>query len=60
MLVIKQTRSLNGASPRQRRTLRSLSLGRIGRQSTRADSPEVRGMLKVVDHMVDVHEEGAS
>ena len=58
MLVIKQTRSANGASPRQRETLRSLRLGRIGRESRRADGPELRGMLKVVDHMVEVQEEG--
>ena len=35
MLVIKQIRSANGASPRQRDTLRSLRLGRIGRESQR-------------------------
>jgi large subunit ribosomal protein L30 len=60
MLVLKQTRSLNGANPKQRRTLRSLRLGRIGREARRADSPELRGMLKVVGHMVDVREEGTS
>ena len=56
-LVIKQTRSVNGATPKQRRTLRSLRLGRIGRQSRRADSPELRGMLRVVGHMVEVQED---
>jgi large subunit ribosomal protein L30 len=58
MLVIKQVRSANGASPRQRDTLRSLRLGRIGRESRRADGPELRGMLRVVGHMVDIQEEG--
>ncbi|TMK72953.1 MAG: 50S ribosomal protein L30 [Actinobacteria bacterium] len=56
-LVIKQTRSANGASPKQRRTLRSLRLGRIGRESRRANSPELRGMLRIVGHMVEVQEE---
>jgi large subunit ribosomal protein L30 len=56
-LVIKQVRSANGASPKQRDTLRSLRLGRIGRVSKRADSPELRGMLRVVGHMVAVQEE---
>jgi large subunit ribosomal protein L30 len=56
-LVIKQVRSANGASPKQRDTLRSLRLGRIGRSSERADSPELRGMLRVVSHMVEVQEE---
>ena len=59
MLVIKQVRSANGASPRQRDTLRSLRLGRIGRESRRSDSPELRGMLKVVRHMVEVREEAS-
>jgi large subunit ribosomal protein L30 len=58
-LVIRQVRSSNGASPRQRETLRSLRLGRIGRQTTYADSAELRGMLKVVGHMVDVQEAGS-
>ena len=57
MLLITQVRSTNGASPRQRDTLRSLRLGRIGRESRRSDSPELRGMLRVVGHMVEVQEE---
>jgi large subunit ribosomal protein L30 len=59
MLLIKQVRSANGASPRQRATLRSLRLGRIGRESRRADGPELRGMLRVVGHMVEVQEEAS-
>ncbi len=58
-LLIKQVRSANGASPRQRDTLRSLRLGRIGRESRRSDSPELRGMLRVVGHMVEVQEEAS-
>ncbi len=53
-LVIKQVRSANGTSPAQRETLRSLRLGRIGRSVERADSPELRGMLNVVGHLVEV------
>jgi large subunit ribosomal protein L30 len=56
-MVITQVRSANGASAKQRDTLRSLRLGRIGRKSQRADSPELRGMLRVVGHMVEVQEE---
>jgi large subunit ribosomal protein L30 len=59
-LVIKQVRSATGASPKQRDTLRSLRLGRIGKESRRADNPELRGMLAVVSHMVEVHEEAGS
>jgi large subunit ribosomal protein L30 len=60
MLLIKQIRSANGASPKQRDTLRSLKLGRIGRESRRSDSPELRGMLGIVRHLVKVQEEAGS
>ena len=59
-LVIKQVRSSNGASPKQRDTLRSLRLGHIGRTSTKVDTPELRGMLRVVGHLVEVDEGGSS
>jgi large subunit ribosomal protein L30 len=55
-LLVKQVRSVNGASPKQRDTLRSLRLGRIGREATHDDSPQLRGMLRVVEHMVTVDE----
>jgi large subunit ribosomal protein L30 len=55
---VKQVRSTNGTSPRQRATLRSLRLGRIGRASSYPDSPELRGMLKTVGHLVEIREEG--
>ena len=35
---LRQVRSSNGASPKQRGTLESLKLGKIGRESTLADS----------------------
>jgi large subunit ribosomal protein L30 len=53
-IAIKQVRSSNGASPRQRDTLRSLGLGRIGRSASHSDSPQLQGMLRVVEHMVEV------
>ena len=55
-LVIKQVRSTNGTNPAQRATLRSLRLGRIGRSVERSDSPELRGMLNVVSHLVEVQD----
>ena len=58
-VLVKQVRSVNGTSPKQRETLRSLRLGRIGRASSHADSPQLRGMLRVVDHLVEVTEEGS-
>jgi large subunit ribosomal protein L30 len=57
---VKQVRSANGTSPKQRDTLRSLKLGRIGRTSTLTDTPQLQGMLKVVDHLVEVDDGGKS
>jgi large subunit ribosomal protein L30 len=51
---VTQVRSANGANPRQRDTLRSLKLGRIGKSAAHADTPQLRGMLRVVEHLVSV------
>ena len=53
-LRITQYRSVNGSNPRQRDTLRTLGLGRIGRTVERPDEPAVRGALRTVEHMVRV------
>ncbi|HEY6771231.1 MAG TPA: 50S ribosomal protein L30, partial [Solirubrobacterales bacterium] len=51
---LKQIRSSNGASQTQRATLRSLNLGRIGSESKHADTPQLRGMIRRVEHLVEV------
>jgi large subunit ribosomal protein L30 len=53
-LRITQYRSVNGANPRQRDTLRTLGLGRIGRTVERPDEPTVRGAIDAVRHLVKV------
>jgi large subunit ribosomal protein L30 len=53
---LKQVRSANGANAKQRDTLRALKLGRIGRENALADTPQLRGMLRVVDHLVEVED----
>ena len=53
---ITQRKSANGATHAQRETLRSLGLRGIGRSVERADSPELRGMIRVVTHLVDSSE----
>ena len=55
-VTVTQTRSANGISPSQRDTLRSLKLGRIGRSAEHADSPQLRGMLRAVEHLIAVKE----
>jgi large subunit ribosomal protein L30 len=51
---IKQVRSANGASGTQRATLQSLKLGRIGKEAKHTDTPQLRGMLRAVAHLVEV------
>ena len=53
-LRITQLRSVNGANPKQRDTLRTLGLGRIGRSVERPDDPTVRGAIATVSHLVKV------
>jgi large subunit ribosomal protein L30 len=56
---IKQVRSGVGQSHRHLGTLRALGLGKIGRTAEHKDSPELRGMLRHVNHLVRVDgEEG--
>ena len=53
-IALKQIRSSNGASGVQRETLRSLRLGRIGKEAKHADTPQLRGMIRTVSHLVEV------
>ena len=54
--LIKQVRSANGTNARQRDTLRSLGLRKIGQTVERPDSPQLRGMVHAVRHLVTVEE----
>ena len=56
MIVIKQVKSSNGANGRQLDTLRSLGLRGIGKTVEREDSPQLRGMVHAVRHLVTVEE----
>jgi large subunit ribosomal protein L30 len=53
-VALKQVRSSNGASSVQRSTLRSLKLGRIGREAKHPDSPQLQGMIRTVKHLIEV------
>ena len=58
MLEIKQVKSSNGASKKQLASLRTLGLGRIGKQAQRPDDAVVRGLVASVDHLVKVDNDG--
>ena len=53
-LKLKQVRSSNGSSRRQRESLRTLGLGRIGKSSERPDDPAMRGLVRSVEHLIEV------
>lgn len=55
-LKVTQTRSTIGCKRNQRETLRTLGLHKIRQSVVRADSPQVRGMIKTVRHLVTVEE----
>ena len=55
-LSVTQRRSSNGANKKQRDTLRSLGLRRIGHTVTVEDCEQARGMLHAVRHLVEVRE----
>ncbi len=55
-ITVTQRRSSNGADRRQLETLRSLGLRRIGHTVSVRDTPQGRGMLHAVRHLVQVHE----
>ncbi|MBF4552909.1 50S ribosomal protein L30 [Corynebacterium suicordis] len=55
-LKITQLKGLVGTKPKQRESMRSLGLKRIGQSVVREDSPIVRGQINTVRHMVEVEE----
>jgi large subunit ribosomal protein L30 len=55
-LRVTQRRSRNGSDKRQVDTLRSLGLRRIGQTVEVSDSPQARGMIHKVRHLVEVEE----
>jgi large subunit ribosomal protein L30 len=57
-LRITQRKSRNGCDKRQLDTLRTIGLRRIGQTIERPDSPQLRGMLHKVRHLVEVSEDG--
>jgi large subunit ribosomal protein L30 len=56
-IKVTQRRSSNGSNRRQLDTLRSLGLRRIGQTVEVQDTPQARGMLHAVRHLVEVQEE---
>jgi large subunit ribosomal protein L30 len=57
-MKVTQVKSRNGSDQRQIATLRSLGLRRIGHTVDVKDTPQARGMLHRVRHLVKVENDG--
>jgi large subunit ribosomal protein L30 len=55
-MKVTQVKSRNGADKRQLDTLRSLGLRRIGHTVEVKDTPQARGMVYRVRHLVKIDE----
>ena len=53
-VTVKQTRSLIGSTKKQVASIKGLGLRRINHEVTLEDTPAIRGMIKVVRHMVEI------
>jgi large subunit ribosomal protein L30 len=56
MLRLTLTRSPIGYSQRHKDTIRTLGLKRMHQSVEKADSPSLRGMLLLVNHLVTIEE----
>jgi large subunit ribosomal protein L30 len=56
-ITVRQIRSANRKPAIQAATLKGLGLGKIRRTRTLEDTPAVRGMIRAVQHLVEVVEE---
>ncbi len=53
-IKIKQVKSRNNRPIDQKRTLDSLGLNKINKVVEREDSPSLRGMIRKVQHLVQI------
>lgn len=55
-LRIRQVRSAIGRNEKQKRTVRALGFRRLHQTVEVDDTPQIRGMINVVHHLVEVEE----
>lgn len=56
-IIVKQVRSRIRAPKNQKATLDALGLHRINQQVEHNDTPQIRGMIRKVHHLVTILEE---
>jgi large subunit ribosomal protein L30 len=55
-LEVTQTKSTIGTKPKQRGTMRALGLRRIGHSNILEDTPDIRGQINKVPHLITVRQ----
>lgn len=55
-LKLTQIRSANQRGAKQQGTIRALGLKRLGHTVVHEDKPEIRGMVRAVEHLLKVEE----
>ena len=56
-MKITQIKSLIGSQPKHRRTMKALGFHRMHETLEKTDTPQLRGMLHQVRHLVKVEED---
>ncbi len=55
-IKVTQVKSIIGRPEKHRRVLRGMGLGKLNRTVELLDTPEIRGMINKVRHLVEVEE----
>lgn len=55
-LKITQVKSTIDRKEPQKRTIRALGLGKLNRTVIHNDTPQIRGMIRAVSHLISVEE----
>lgn len=55
-IKVTQIRSASDKGKKQRGTIRALGLKRLGHSVVHDDKPEIRGMIRAVEHLVETEE----
>lgn len=55
-IKVTQVRSATSRGAKQRGTMRALGIKRMGDSVVHEDKPEIRGMIRAVEHLVTVEE----
>ncbi|MEA2477074.1 MAG: large subunit ribosomal protein [Actinomycetota bacterium] len=55
-IKVTQVRSATSRGAKQRGTMRALGIKRMGDSVVHEDKPEIRGMIRAVEHLVSVEE----